>query len=145
MKRKKLSVLNFLAKYIRLDLLIDGDDNDVRLQKSAAARRRVGIARTLLDAEIQKLLHAAEEDLLISARRTATLDPFVFSAELNRLKKARAFRKWSVDEDDNKVPDFENYNIQQDMIEIEEMAPQWTALLRTLTLSKRVNWESYNG
>ncbi len=31
------------------------------------------------------------------------------------------------------------------MIEIEEMAPQWTALLRTLTLSKRANWESYNG
>src|SRR5947207_5568691 len=92
MKRKKLSVPNFLAEYIHLDHSIDGEDDDIHLQKSAAARRRAGIARTLLDAETQKLLHVAEDDLLISARRTATLDPFIFSAELNRLKTARAFR-----------------------------------------------------
>jgi hypothetical protein len=145
MKRKSLSVPSFLAEYIRLDLSVNGDDDNTRLQKSAAARRRAGIARTLLDAEIQNLLHAAEGDLLVSARRTATLDPLIFSAELNKLKRAKAFRKWSINEDDNKVPDFEKYDIERDMVEIEEMAPQWTALLRTLTLSERANWGSYQG
>lgn len=61
------------------------------------------------------------------------------------MKAARAFRKWSVEEDDNKVPDFENYDIERDMVEIEELAPQWTSLLRALTLSKRANWKSYDG
>jgi len=145
MKRKKLSVPNFLAEYIHLDHSIDGEDDDAHLQKSAAARRRAGIARILLDAEIQELLLAAEDNLLISARRTATLDPFIFSAELNKLKTARAFRKWSIDEDNNKIPDFENYDIKLDMVEIEELAPQWTGLLRALTLSKRANWGSYDG
>jgi hypothetical protein len=145
MKRKRLSVPNFLAEYIHLDHSIEEDDNNAHLQKSAAARRRIGIARTLLDVEIQKLLHAAEEDLLVAARRSATLDHLIFSAELNELKKAMAFRKWSVNEDDNKVPDFENYDIERDMIEIEQKAPQWTALLRTLTLPTRAGWASYDG
>jgi hypothetical protein len=145
MKRKNLSVPNFLAEYLHLDLSTNGDDDDVRLQKSAASRRRAGVARTLLDVEIQNLLHAAEEDLLISTRKTATLDPFIFSAELDKLKKAKAFRKWSVDKDDNKIPDFEKYDIKRDMVEIEEIAPQWTGLLRTLTLSERAKWESYRG
>ncbi len=129
MKRKKLSVLNFLAEYIHLDYSINGEDDDAHLQKSAAGRHRVGIARTLLDAEIQELLHAAEDNLLILAWRTATLDPFIFSVELNKLKIARAFRKWSIDEDNNKVPDFENYDVKLDMVEIKELAPQWTGLL----------------
>jgi len=65
---KKLSVPNFLAEYIYWDLSTGKDDDNVfRQQKSAAARRRAGIARTLLDPEIHKLLHTAEEDLLISA------------------------------------------------------------------------------
>lgn len=145
MKRKKLSVPKFLTEYIYLDHSIDGEDDDVHLQKSAATRRRVGIARTLLDAETQKLLHAAEDDLLISARNSVTLDSNIFAAELTKLKQARAFRKWSIDEDHNKVPDFENYDIERDMVEIEEMAPQWTGLLRALTLSKRAHWNSYDG
>jgi hypothetical protein len=146
MDRKRLSIPNFFAEYIRWDLSTGKDDDDViRQQKSAATRRRAGIARTLLDPEIQQLLHAAEDDLLISARRTATLDPFIFSEEFERLKTAKAFRKWSIEEDANKVSDFEDYDIERDMIEIEELAPQWTSLLRALTLPKRANWVSYDG
>jgi hypothetical protein len=146
MDRKRLSIPNFFAEYIRWDLSTGEDDDDiVRLQKSAATRRRAGIARTLLDPEIQQLLHTAEEDLLISARRTATLDPFVFSKEFERLKTAKAFRKWSIEEDANKASDFEDYDLERDMVEIKELAPQWTSLLRVLTLPKRANWESHGG
>ncbi len=35
MKRKKLSVPNFLAEYIRLDLSIDGDDNGIKQVKES--------------------------------------------------------------------------------------------------------------
>jgi hypothetical protein len=144
-KSKNLSVPSFLDLYIRLDHSTGKDSDTTRSQKSAATRRRIGIARVLRDVEIQDLLHTAEEDLLISSRTTATPDPSVYAAELNKLKEAKAFRKWSIDEDDEKVADFEKYDIEQDMIEIEEMAPHWIALLRILSLPERANWKSYDG
>jgi hypothetical protein len=57
------NVVNADLRLNRALSVTDGDDDDVRIQKSAASRRRFSDTHTLLDAEIQNLLHNAEENL----------------------------------------------------------------------------------